>query len=253
MYNKTNKLFKLKDLKITQANIITGSDNQTLDLATTSGYIFPNDYLVLTKNKTIVKSQYADAVLSKLCNVNLPTYDEQEDIVVLKNANDVVLDKLQYNINWHFPLLNSTRGVSKSGFDLLTQTKHNWHSASQDVGYATPGYLNSDDSYELQGDVHIIPEIFSPDGDGIDDEAKITYSFDNDGSVVNVYLYNADGRLANHLQKDVAIPKEGVFIRNGDDENGNKKDVGIYFLVFERKNPDGEKEVYKLYVYWLPN
>ncbi|HRG35400.1 MAG TPA: gliding motility-associated C-terminal domain-containing protein, partial [Chitinophagales bacterium] len=125
------------------------------------------------------------------------------------------------------------------------QNKRYWHSAAESAGFATPTYLNSENEYHLLGNVHIIPEVFSPDGDGYDDEAKITYSFDEDGSVVNVYLYNAAGQLANHLVKDEAIAKEGAFVWNGDDENGSKKDVGIYFLVFERKKPDGEKIIYK--------
>ncbi len=247
LYNKTNRLFKIKDLKIIQASTVTGADVQVTDLSDTAGYFFPKDYLVFTQNRVAVKSQYPQAVLSKIINVGLPLYDETEDVVVLKNADNTVIDRLQYSANWHFPLLKTRRGVSleKSSFDLPTQVKRYWHSASEEVTFATPGYLNSENTYELEGDVHIIPEIFSPDGDGVDDIATITYSFDDDGSVVNAYLYTADGRLANHLVKDVSIPKEGYFTWDGTDENGNKKDVGIYFLVFERKTPDGRKLVYK--------
>lgn len=247
IYNNTNKLFKLKDVKIIQADIVSQLDVQVADLSLRRGYILPYDYLVLTKNKNSVVSEYNNGVLSKMVDMALPEYSEHEDICVLKNSNDEVLDKLHYNVDWHFPLLNTTRGVSleRNSFADLTQRKSSWHSAAQDVGYATPGYLNSEDAYSLLSDVHIIPEVFSPDGDGYDDEAKITYSFDEPGSVVNVYLYTADGRLANHLVKDEAIAREGAFIWNGDDENGNKNDIGIYFLIFERKNPDGKKILYK--------
>ena len=246
LYNNSSKLFKISDIKIAQANPKTEIEEQLLDLSNTDGYIFANDYIVFTKNKISIKSQYPQAILEKMKDVNLPTFDTQEDIVLLKNRNDEVLDKLHYQTSWHFPLLKTTKGVSleKSGFDL-PQNKRYWHSAAESAGFATPTYLNSENEYHLLGNVHIIPEVFSPDGDGYDDEAKITYSFDEDGSVVNVYLYNAAGQLANHLVKDEAIAKEGAFVWNGDDENGSKKDVGIYFLVFERKKPDGEKIIYK--------
>ncbi len=247
LYNKSNKTFKIKDMLIAQADAVTGTENQTLNFNSVRGYFYPNDYLVISKNKNNVKAQYNNAVLSKFMDANLPAFDTKEDVVVLKNADNVILDKLHYNEDWHFPLLTTKQGVSleRTAFDAATQNKRNWHSASPEVGYATPGYLNSENTYELERAVHIVPEIFSPDGDGVDDVATITYSFDDDGSVVNVYLYNADGRLANQLAKDVAIPKEGTFAWNGDDENGNKKDVGIYFLVFERKKTDGTKLVYK--------
>lgn len=247
LYNTTNKLFKIKDLKIAQADKLTEIETQEADLSSFSGYIHPNDYVVLSNQKTIVNQQYPTAILSKMIDIPLPNYDETEDIVLVKNANDAILDKLHYNKDWHFPLLNSTSGVSleRTDFAMPTQQKRNWHSAAEEVGYGTPTLLNSTNSYHLDGNVHIVPEVFSPDGDGIDDEAKITYSFDDPGSVVNVYLYAADGRLANHLVRNETIWNEGVFIWDGNDENGNKKDVGIYFLVFERKTPEGDKIVYK--------
>lgn len=246
IYNKTSKLFKIKNIMLAQADVVSGTENQLLNLSATDGYIYPNDYLLLSKNKNTVKSQYSTTVLSKCIDVNLPVFDIKEDVVVLKNSENETIDKLHYSEDWHFPLLPGKQGISleRTSFDVATQNKRNWHSAAQDV-LATPGYLNSTDTYELEGGVHITPEVFSPDGDGVDDIATITYSFDEDGSVVNVYLYNTDGRLANQLAKDLTIPKEGYFVWNGDDENGNKKDVGIYFLVFERKKTDGSKVVYK--------
>ncbi len=246
LYNNTNKLFKIKDLIIAQADAISGIENQLLNLAGNRGYIFPNDYVVFSRNKNTIKSQYNKTVISKCVNAALPAFDTKEDIVILKNAENAEIDKLHYNENWHSPLLATKQGISleRTGFATYTQNKRNWHSAAQSV-FATPGYLNSEDTYEFQNAVHIVPEVFSPDGDGVDDEAIITYAFEEAGSVVNVYIYNADGRLANHLVNDIAVSKEGFFTWNGDDENGNKKDVGIYFLVFERKKPDGTKIIYK--------
>ncbi|HUM50265.1 MAG TPA: gliding motility-associated C-terminal domain-containing protein, partial [Chitinophagales bacterium] len=247
IYNKSSSLFKVKDLMLSQENVITGNETATTDISNANGYVFPNDYLVFSKDKNSVKTVYEDAVLSKFIDLTIPTFDTKEDIVLLKNKSNVILDKLHYNRDWHFPLLRTTIGVSleKTAFDLPTQVKRYWHSAAEEVGLATPGYLNSEDSYELLGDVHIIPEVFSPDGDGIDDVATITYNFDDDGSVVNAYLYNSDGRLVNHLVHNETISKEGVFIWNGNNENDNKNDIGIYFLVFERIKADGKKLVYK--------
>lgn len=247
IYNKSANLFKVQDLMLTEENVITGNETPSADIASVDGYIFPNDYLVLSKNKNTVKAAYPNAVLSKFVDVQIPQLDTKEDIVILKSALGEVLDKLHYNVNWHFPLLRTTVGVSleKTAFDLPTQVKRYWHSAAEEVGLATPGYLNSDDSYELLDDVHIIPEIFSPDGDGVDDVAAITYNFDDDGSVVNAYLYNAEGRLVNHIVRNEPIPKSGVFLWDGTNENNNKNDIGIYFLVFERIKSDGKKLVYK--------
>lgn len=247
IYNKTASLFKLKDLMLAQEDVITGNETNTTNIATQKGYVFPNDYVVFSKDKNSIKANYNDAVLSKCIDLNIPTLDTKEDIILLKTASNQTIDKLHYNRTWHFPLLRTTVGVSleKTSFDLPTQVQRYWHSAAEEVDFATPGYLNSVDNYELLNDVHIIPEIFSPDGDGVDDLATITYNFQDDGSVVNAYLYNADGRMVNHLVRNETIPKDGYFIWNGNNENDNKNDIGIYFLVFERIKTDGKKLVYK--------
>lgn len=250
LYNTTtSKIFKLKDIVITQADIVSGFDNVILKLDTIRGFVFPNNYSVLSKNKNTLSVQYSNTIITNCTDVNLPEFDKDEDVIVLKGSDNSEVDRLHYNNNWHFPLLvaeNNTQGISleRTAYNVATQNKRNWHSATKDTN-ATPGYRNSDDDYELLDGVHIIPEVFSPDGDGIDDEAKITFSFADDGSVVNTYLYTTDGKLANHLVRDITIPKEGVFVWNGDDENGNKKEIGIYFLVFERKTPEGKKIIYK--------
>lgn len=247
IYNKSNSLFKVKDLMLSQEDITTGAELNTTDITSAKGYIFPQDYLVLSKDKNAVKTAYAEAVLSKFINLTIPEFNTKEDIVVLKNKSEQMLDKLHYNRKWHFPLLRTTVGVSleKTAFNLPTQVQRYWHLAAEDVGFATPGYLNSEDTYELLDDVHIIPEVFSPDGDGIDDITTITYSFDDDGSVVNAYLYNSDGRMVNHLVRNETIQKEGYFTWNGNNESENKNEIGIYFLVFERIKTDGKKLVYK--------
>ena len=95
----------------------------------------------LSKNKISIKQKYTDAVLSKFTDVNVPQYAKIEDIIVLKNSQLDEIDKLHYNENWQYPLLFTNIGVSleRNSFDGTTQDKRNWHSASKDVGLATPG------------------------------------------------------------------------------------------------------------------
>ncbi len=248
LYNKTSKLFKLKDIIVAQADVISGNELQIMNLADTKGYIFPNTYIVFSKNKNTVMAQYSNTVIENCVDVNLPTFDNTEDIIVLKNARNEIIDKLHYNDNWHYALLETTNGVSleKSGPDFPTQVQRYWHSAAKEVGFATPGFLNSEDNYKLEDGVHVVPEIFSPDGDGVDDETKITYSFNEDGNVVNVYLYNSEGQLINKLIENLTIQKSGAFVWDGLTSKGYKTAIGIHFLVFERTTPQGKKVTYRL-------
>lgn len=145
---------------------------------------------------------------------------------------------LLWRLAFSFDNNKTRRFTGKNIFDAATQLKRNWHSAAPEV-LATPGYLNSEDSYELQGDVHIIPEVFSPDGDGVDDVATITYSFDDAGSTVNVYLFNTGRKACQSSGKRCYDTQRRCIYLEWWWWKRRKKDVGIYFLVFERKQTDG--------------
>ena len=95
-------------------------------------------------------------------------------------------------------MLNYISGVSleRLGFDRLTHDKSNWHSAAEGVGFATPGYLNSQyNPTKLEEEVSVEPEIFSPDNDGNDDVVNISYQFSTSGFVGTINVYDSNGRL----------------------------------------------------------
>ena len=73
--------------------------------------------------------------------------------------------------------------------DRPTSDNSNWHSAAEDVNFATPGYKNSQyaPAPEARGKITIDPAIFSPDNDGYQDMLTIAYQFDEpDGILANV-------------------------------------------------------------------
>jgi hypothetical protein len=81
IYNTTNKLFKIKDLIIAQADAVSEIENQVVNLQDEKGFLFPNNYVVFSKNSNTIKSQYNTTILSKCIDITLPVYDTREDIV----------------------------------------------------------------------------------------------------------------------------------------------------------------------------
>lgn len=247
IYNNSQKIFKVRDLVWVQADIVSGIEQQVLEMGNINSYILPNDFLVFTTDRGLLQSHYPAAVTDRCIDVSLPLLSEEKDHIQLRNSENKLIDAVLYSASWHSPLLVNTQGISleRSSYSGLSQDSKNWHSAAKDAGFATPGFQNSADSYNLESGVQVTPEIFSPDGDGIDDELRITYSFDEPGSMVNLYILQTDGRTVIKLADELAVPREGVFVWNGQDENGEKMPVNIYFIILERNTLDGKKILYK--------
>jgi flagellar hook assembly protein FlgD len=122
----------------------------------------------------------------------------------------------------------------------------NWHSAAEDVGFATPGYENSQyKKVEITDGISISPETFSPDNDGVDDVLNISYQFAEAGYVANIVIYDAKGRLIKNLLLNELLGTKGTFSWDGINENNEKAAIGIYIIYFEAFKLNGETKKFK--------
>lgn len=241
IYNPSEFIFSLKDIAIAKEDAFSGNQVST-DFSSSTKYILPHGYLVATQNKVAIIQDYPVAVADNIVEGNLPDYGIKEDIVVLKNTDNIEIDRLHFTDKWHFPLLKTYQGVSLERTNDLAnkEEKTNWKSAAESSGFATPGYINSTfTDISLDNNIHTKPEIFSPDQDGRDDEFVVEYNFDQDGNTGSLSFYNTSGQLVRSIVKNKILPKEGYFIWDGITDNGDKAKVGIYLMVFEVKDTDG--------------
>src|SRR5690606_37357706 len=99
--------------------------------------------------------------------------------VVLLNEERTVIDEFAYSEKMNSPFLANAEGVSleRMSFSAGTNEKDNWHSASSEAGYGTPGYKNSqlENGIVVKPVVHFEPESFSPNNDGYNDMFLIKY------------------------------------------------------------------------------
>ncbi|MDP4225955.1 MAG: hypothetical protein Q8910_06210, partial [Bacteroidota bacterium] len=138
----------------------------------------------------------------------------------------------------------NTEGVSleRINFDQSTNNASNWHSAAETVGYATPGYKNSQYNAQIDrsSEFSVSPEIFSPDNDGRDDLLHIHYKLDQPGFVANILIFDSRGREVKRLGRNVLLPSEGDLTWDGLDHRGGKASMGMYILFVELFNLNGE-------------
>ena len=248
IYNNSMKFISLKNWQL--ANIDDDTiDNQKIIIA--EHYtMFPGDYILLSKEGQNVLDEYPFGIEETFLEMSsIPTYSNDSGTVILINDSNVVVDRFSYDEDMHFKLLNDEDGVSleRIDFDRPSSDVTNWHSAAESVGFATPGYENSQFlPAEITADnVTIEPEVFSPDNDGLDDVVNINYKFDKPGFVASVTIYDSRGRLINALVQNELLGTEGTFSWDGIADNNQKARIGIHVIYFEAFDLDGNMLKFK--------
>lgn len=249
IYNRSNKVIDLKTLRISEYDTITNTILSPQSISADGYLIFPQEYILLSENGAFVKTQFTTTNPEGFLDVaNLPTMNDDAGTVCLSTATDII-DNFKYYDNMHFGLLTVTEGISleRIDFDRPTQDRTNWHSAAEAVGFATPAYKNSqyNDAGETENAIEIIPEVFSPDEDGMNDVVNINYHFDTPGFIANVTVYDSKGRIVKHLIQNELLGIKGTFSWDGINDDREKARIGIYIFYFEVFDLSGNVKYYK--------
>lgn len=249
IYNRSNKVIDLKTMTLSQYDTLNNTLLSIEEIAPEGYLLFPQDYLVLSEDGAVVKSQYSTSnPLGFLDMANLPSLNISEGTVCLATNADII-DLFIYDAGMQFALLNSSKGVSleRIDFDRPTSDRTNWHSAAAAVGYATPAYKNSQysDAGVTDNSIEITPEVFSPDEDGMNDVVNINYNFGTPGFVATITVYDSRGLLVKNLVRSELLGLSGTFSWDGISNDREKAKIGIYILFIEAFDLNGTVKQYK--------
>jgi hypothetical protein len=241
VYNNSSKFINLKDFSL--ANINEGHVENTRVISTADLLLKPEAYLVFTEDGDVLKGEYIAAHEENFYEVNyLPSFNDDGGSVALVDNEGKIVDQFEYTKDMHSPFIKDEEGVSleRIAFGEPTYLTQNWKSASTTVGYATPGYLNSNSRTETISDesVKVNPEIFIPIG-GHPDFTTINYNFAQGGYVANIKIYDTQGRTIKELADNEVLGTEGFFRWDGDQNDGTKARVGYYVVAFDVFNDEG--------------
>lgn len=253
VYNRSNKILSLKDWSL--ANIDKAGKVASIRKITTDNFILkPKQFLVLTSNAQVVENQYFKAVKENFLEMaSLPSYPDDSGTVILLNDKQKVWDRFDYKATMHHPLLDDKRGVSleKRDSNKPSNDSQNWYSAASSEGYGTPGYLNSQgiqDNSESNSVFRIEPEIFTPEGDGFDESTKLIYNFEESGNVLNINIFDINGRLVRQLAQNYIAGFSGSIEWDGRGDSLGTLPVGYYIFLVDVFNPNGKRQTAKLKV-----
>ncbi len=250
IYNRSQKILDLKYLILANEDEDTGELSSPKEISEEGFLFFPGEYRVLTTDPAVVQAQYANARPGAFLKMpGLPTYANSEGVVVLATKGFEHIDRVRYSEDMQNPLLTSFDGVSleRLHYDRPSSDSTNWLSAAGDVGYATPGYQNSQFGalIETEDAITIDPEIFSPDGDGNNDVLNIYYRFDAGGQNCTIKIYDSRGRQVRTLVNNETIGTEGLFSWDGLSDDHQKSAIGIYVIFVEVWDYDGHRQQLK--------
>lgn len=249
LYNNSEKYINLKNWSL--ARIRNDAVDSRKNITDEDYVLAPRSYVAISDDILNIQQNYPFSEGKPMLQTpsSLPAFTSQRDVVLVINNLDKIVERFDYDENMHFKLLDDVKGVSleRLGFDLPTNNPNSWFSAASSVGFATPGYENSQNKlYQSQsGEITIVPKVFTPNNDGQADFASINFKFSGQGNVANVIVYDAQGRAVRYLARNQTLPNEGSLLWDGTNEEKNRVLPGYYVVIFEIFNLSGKKETYK--------
>jgi hypothetical protein len=178
-----------------------------------------------------------------------PAMNNDAGLVAVTSKGGKVIDLVSYTSAMQYPLLTNVDGVSLERIspERPSEDVTNWHSAAEAVGYATPGYKNSQFGVTITdaNEITLSPEIFSPDNDGYNDNLTIAYSFGSSGNNATITIYDISGRLVRNLVNHELCGTFGAFTWDGITNGRLKASIGRYIVFVEIFDMNGNVKRYK--------
>lgn len=239
LYNNSDKLIDLFGLTVanfdndTIANVKSINEHYSL---------YPDEYAVLCEDSLQVSDFYPEYVIGTAIQMDLPAYNNDSGTVYLQYLG-LDIDHVSYLEDWHFQLLDDFDGKSLERVDPngISQDQNNWHTAAEDIGFGTPGRINSQwNPITVNGQFEFQSSVVSPDNDGYEDILVMSYEMAEPGMLGKFVIFDDRGRLISEVFSNELLSTSGTFTWDGVTDQNTKASIGVYVAVFEAFDVDGQ-------------
>lgn len=209
-------------------------------------------FVLIADSSTVIKYElqnYEYKLVSGAASFGLSNSGE---IILLKDGKGNSIDSVFYQDKWNNNNLAVTKGRSLERINpnLNSNDPANWSTAVNSLG-GTPGFKNSifAENLNLQSNVSVSPNPFSPDNDGFEDFTIINYNLTQPVAQVRIKIFDSKGRLVRTLVNNQASGSNGSVIFDGLEDEGEALRIGIYIIFLEALNDNsGIVEILKTVV-----
>ncbi len=232
MYNtdkKSQEWFELYNPGAVTVNLANWSirDSRKKIVITARSFSVPAQSYVIISNAVLVDSLLPITIV----NNSLPEWNNGGDDMVLYDELGLVSDSLTYDEDWGGGRFISLERLRCDG---VTSDPANWASCIDPSGH-TAGRSNSvhapDERMPLQ--LAVSPSPFSPDQDGIDDLAAISFELPMSRATVHIKIYDRAGRLVRYLANCLDSGPQHTVYWDGHDDLGRTCRIGVYIVYLQ--------------------
>lgn len=231
LYNHGGEAINLRYLFFADAR-------DTVSISAGDDLIEPGEFIVLGGDSAIA-GQYAIAPERLRINSRFPTLNNDFDDLRLLGPTFITYDRVNYAQDWYGREVEPGTSLEKLNPAFNGQIKQNW-AASAAPGGSTPGKENSllITALPAQGQLEIVPNPFSPDGDGREDFAAIHFQLPVETAFINLRIFDTRGRMIRRLADGEPAGSRGQFVWDGKDEQGRIARIGAYVCLLEGLNAE---------------
>jgi hypothetical protein len=215
-----------------------------------SGDLQPQELMVVLEDSSDIALRYPFHDAKRFLHGDLPAYNDREGVVVICDPTQTVIERFAYDASMHFELITDPEGVSLERIQphMPASQRDNWHSASESVGFASPGLPNS--QYLAGGasksHVSLTSNHISPDGDGHEDLLGIQIKPFSNGFAANVAIYGTSGMLERSVATAFPLGLDNTLFWDGLSDWGRVSKPGLYVVWVDLYNTNGDRSQYRI-------
>ena len=178
----------------------------------------------------------------------LPQLPDDAGNIGIASISGKLFDFVQYKSSMHSPMIFDKNGVSLEKLVLGQENfeSSNWTSAASTYAFGTPGYSNSHQvSLTTAVKFSIEPQIFNPNGDGIDDFVIIKIKNLKPHTAIAVYVFDLFGRVIKTIEEPSFSGTNNIFYWHGDTDSKNLAPPGEYIILIKGQTAQGDRIKFK--------
>jgi hypothetical protein len=228
IYNRSSHTANLRGWIFGDETRACGLSDCDLELASDSYILVCSDTLALRSAFPVDGSRLVEPD-------GFPSLNNEGDSFFLRDVSGFSSDAVSYE-----PASGGGSGVSLERVNpaLPSAERTNWGSCTSPFG-GTPGLANSIylPALPARTRMSLVPNPFSPDGDGFDDRTSISYSLPFGVVRLSIIVYDRAGRIVRKLLSGSHAAGSGTVLWDGRDERGELLPVGVYLVYLEALDP----------------
>lgn len=238
LYNVSEKTFNLRMLSLAR---YTDTIEQEVAICTIDCFIMPGSYHIICRDSNTILDFYR-CKPGAFIHCKIPGMNNDEGKLLLR-YNGYTIDSVSYSEDMHLSLLSDNEGVSLERLDpqISGSSKQNWFSAAETVGYASPGFINSQRINKIEyAQFELETTLISPNHDGYSDKLICHYQLPTEGFILSAMAYNLQGQQVHIIENASSVGTTGFILWDLVTDKGQALPFGQYILLIEAFNKDGK-------------